>query len=299
MLKAERRALTTGDLGGVDEEHSEQHHKAIAEGRIPARAINAILPLGILIFGTLAGIYVTGLESAGDGASMRDVIGSGDSYKAMMWASWSAVLVAAVMTLAQRLLDLPALIDAWYAGVKSMVTALVILTLAWALSQVNDDLQTAEYLASALGGTLSPAFVPALVFVLAGAMAFATGTSWGVMGIMVPLVVPVAWTVMSSHAADPSALMPILYASVAALLSGAVWGDHCSPISDTTILSSMAAKCDHIEHVRTQLPYALGVGLVSIFIGYIPAGLGVPWWLLLPLGAGILFFLLRSIGERA
>jgi Na+/H+ antiporter NhaC len=104
---------------------------------------------------------------------------------------------------------------------------------------------------------------------LAGVTAFATGTSWGTMGILVPLVVPLAWAVMSVNGMTDAGDMHILYSSVSCVLAGAVWGDHCSPISDTTVLSSIASGCNHIEHVRTQLPYALLVGLVAIVIGWL------------------------------
>jgi Na+/H+ antiporter NhaC len=119
------------------------------------------------------------------------------------------------------------------------------------------------------------------------------------MGILMPLVVPLAWGVLAADglAADP-ANYHILYSAVSAVLAGAVWGDHCSPISDTTILSSLASSCDHIDHVRTQLPYALLVGLVAIFLGTLPAGFGAPWWLCLPVGAGVLLAVLWFVGKE-
>jgi hypothetical protein len=123
---------------------------------------------------------------------------------------------------------------------------------------------------SVLGETLPPGVVPAIIFVLSAATAFATGSSWGTMGILMPLVVPLVWAVLLANGvADPSNYH-IIYSTVACVLAGSVWGDHCSPISDTTILSSMASGCDHVEHVRTQLPYALVVGTVAVLIGTLP-----------------------------
>jgi Na+/H+ antiporter NhaC len=179
-----------------------------------------------------------------------------------------------------------------------MLLAIIILVLAWTLSGVNEALHTGDFLVSVLGDTLPPALIPALVFVLSAFTAFATGSSWGVMGIMMPLVVPLTWAVMAAGGLTSSPEhLPIFYAAIAAVMAGAVWGDHCSPISDTTILSSLASSCDHIDHVRTQLPYALTVGAVSMVVCTLPAGYGVPWWLVLPLAAVVLLLGLRVFGQ--
>lgn len=143
------------------------------------------------------------------------------------------------------------------------------------------------------------ALIPAIAFILAAITAFTTGTSWGTMAILMPLVIPLAWAVMAVNGiADPSG-MHILYSSIACVLAGAVWGDHCSPISDTTVLSSIASGCNHIEHVRTQLPYALLVGVTGLLIGTIPAGFGLPPWISIIAGIAILYAILRTIGRRA
>jgi Na+/H+ antiporter NhaC len=143
------------------------------------------------------------------------------------------------------------------------------------------------------------AFVPAIVFMLAAVTAFSTGTSWGTMGILMPLAIPLAWAVMTVNGMADPAGMHILYSATACVLAGAVWGDHCSPISDTTVLSSIASGCDHIEHVRTQMPYALLVGAVAIVLGTIPAGYGMPAWVSILVGGAVLFGLLRYFGRKA
>ena len=150
-----------------------------------------------------------------------------------------------------------------------------------------------------LGDALHPGIVPALVFLLAAATAFATGSSWGTMGILLPLVVPLIWAVLLANGQADPAYYHIIYSTIACVLAGSVWGDHCSPISDTTILSSMASGCDHIAHVRTQIPYAFLVGMVAIFIGTVPTGFGFPWWLSLLIGFGLLFGVLRYFGKIA
>jgi Na+/H+ antiporter NhaC len=148
-----------------------------------------------------------------------------------------------------------------------------------------------------LGDSVSAGLLPTLIFLLAAATAFATGTSWGTMGILVPLVIPLTWAILGGDEnVDPTSL-PILYSSVSCVLAGAVWGDHCSPISDTTILSSMASGCDHVSHVRTQMPYALVVGTVAILAGTLPTSFGMPWWLGIMIGTAALWGVLRSVGR--
>jgi len=301
MLTAERRARSTGHVSRPDAhvgESPEEAREREPKAGKPQRAVNAVVPVLVLVFGTFVGIYVTGSAGSGPDASLRDIVGNGDSYKAMLWASLIAVIAAIVMTLGQNILSLVEIVDAWYAGVRSMLLAIIILVLAWTLSGVNEVLHTGDFLVSVLGETLSPALIPALVFVLSAFTAFATGSSWGVMGIMMPLVVPLTWAVMAANdmTASPDH-MHIFYSSVAAVMAGAVWGDHCSPISDTTILSSLASGCDHIDHVRTQLPYAITVGAVAVVVGTLPAGYGAPWWIVLPLAAVILLLGLRYLGQ--
>lgn len=294
MYKAEMRARTTGEvLGpGAEVDDAATGLEMAPNPDKPQRAINAIAPVLTLIVSVLTGLYVTG-----EGDNLRDIIGTADSYKALMWASLLSVVVAVVLSLSQRVLNLEETIAAWYSGVKSMMYAMIVLVLAWSLGAITEVLGTADYLVLVLGDTLPPGLVPAIVFVLAAATAFATGTSWGTMGILVPLVVPLSWSVMQVNGMTDAGDFHILYSSVASVLAGAVWGDHCSPISDTTILSSMASGCDHIEHVRTQLPYAGLVGVVAVLLGTVPAGFGFPWWLSLIIGTGFLLLALRVIGK--
>jgi Na+/H+ antiporter NhaC len=125
---------------------------------------------------------------------------------------------------------------------------------------------------------------------------FATGTSWGTMGILMPLTIPLTWAILGNNGMAGDAGLPILYAAVSTVLAGAVWGDHCSPISDTTVLSSLASQCDHVDHVRTQVPYALTAGGVSIVVGLLPVGFGVPSWIVLPVSAAVLVGTLVWLG---
>lgn len=275
-------ALTTNDMKEVD-----------PKADIPRRAINAVLPILTLIAGVVGGMFATG-----EGENLREIVGSADPYKALIWGSLLGSLMGVALSVGQRILTLGECVSAWFSGARSMLYAVLILVLAWGLSGVTDQLGTAPYLVSLVGDHLHPGLMPALVFVLAAATAFATGSSWGTMGILLPLMVPLAWALMVANGMSGDLdNLPILYATVAAVMGGAVWGDHCSPISDTTILSSMASQCDHIEHVRTQLPYALLAGGAALFLGAIPAGFGVPWWVCLPVAAVLLIVVLRVLGR--
>lgn len=300
MLDAERRARR---MGVKKDSHlaqaSDEEHAPIqpVDGK-PQRAINAILPIGVLVGGVMVSLYVTGRSAvAAEDPSLREIIGAADAFKSLMWASLLSMLTAAALSLGQRILDLEQVVDAWYRGLRAMLYALIILLLAWSLGETSSLLGTAEYLVSQLGDTLPAWLLPTLVFVLAAATGFGTGSSWGAMAILLPLVVPLTWAVMESQGIADPAHMHILYSAIASVLAGSVWGDHCSPISDTTILSSMASGCDHVEHVRTQLPYALAVGAVAILCGSLPVALGLPWWLGLLFGSILLWLLLRFFGQ--
>jgi Na+/H+ antiporter NhaC len=252
-----------------------------------------------MVAGVLVGLYVTGRQALADipDPTLQDIIGNANSYVALMWASLVSMLSAAVLSLGQRIMNLEEVVNAWFHGVRAMLMAMIILILAWSLGEVTDILKTADFLVGVLGDALPAFMLPTLVFLLAAATAFATGSSWGAMGILFPLAMPLTWAVMVAHGQAGPEDMHILYSSIASILAGAVWGDHCSPISDTTILSSLASGCDHIEHVRTQLPYAMTVGGIAILTGSLMSALGSPWWLGIALGLIILWLILRFFGK--
>ncbi len=295
MYKAEIRARRGNVLSDTDDETpAMQGDDLEVKPNIPLRAVNAFVPIFVLIIGLAAGLYVTG-----EGDTITDIIGSANPYKAMMWASFVGALTAASMSIGQRILSAHETVDAWYGGARATLFGMIVLILAWSLSSVTAALNTQGYLVSILGDSLPLALVPAVVFILSSITAFSTGTSWGTMGILMPLVVPLAWAVMSINGMTGPADMHVLHSSVACCLAGAVWGDHCSPISDTTILSSIASGCNHIEHVRTQLPYALLVGAVAVLFGTIPGGYGLPPWISIIVGIAVLIAALRFVGRKA
>ena len=304
MLKAERRAFHTGrvlspamkqDSGPAPEEKDME-----AKEGVPHRAINAVVPMCVLIGVTMAAIYFTGLASpdrADD--SLREIIGNANSFASMMYGSVAGCIVALLMTMAQRLLTVHEITDAWFAGAKAVMLVIFVLTLAWSLSAVNTELHTSDFLISALGDTLNPNLMPFIIFILAAFMAFATGSSWGVMGIMMPMVVPLAWAVLVFNDMTGAEHMHIFYSAVSAVLAGAIWGDHCSPLAESTLLSAMASGCDLIDHVRSQMLYCIVVGGVGILAGTLPAGFGAPWWLCMLIGIIALWFIVQFFGQRA
>ena len=172
---------------------------------------------------------------------------------------------------------------------KTLVITCVILICAWSLSSVIKELGTARYLIQLLSGSIPAFLLPSIIFVLGGIMSFATGTSYGTMGILMPLTIPLA------HSINPE--MSYIIVCISAVLTGSIFGDHCSPISDTTILSSMGAGCNHIDHVRTQMPYSLFVASIAILFGYIPAGFGLNIYLILPVAFLVMFIGIQILGK--
>ncbi|MCP5090679.1 MAG: Na+/H+ antiporter NhaC family protein [Gammaproteobacteria bacterium] len=294
MHKAEMRARHSGEVTSSsaavssDKSGDEFYHK----DSVPCRAINAVLPIVTMVLTVIIGLFISG-----EGETITDIIGSANAYSVLIWASLLGCLMATVLSLGQRILTLDETVNAWLAGARFMMTGLVLLIMAWAVADVAEVLQTAPYLITVLGDSLSPYTLPTVIFLLAAATAFASGSSWGVMAILMPLVIPLCWAVLQSHGIADAEHMHILYSSIACVMTGAVWADHCSPISDTTVLSSLATGCDHMDHVRTQIPYALLGGITAVFLGVLPAGYGLPWFLLLPSGAIALVVAHRFLGK--
>lgn len=300
MLKAERKArkeesVTAGEMNKLE-----------IDENIKARWFNAVIPVLVIIFGTLAGLIYTGWdptiwsdEQLAFGRKISATIGNADSYKALLWSSLASVLMALLLTVSQRILSLRQSIDSLINGFKTMLTAVLILILAWSVALVTEHMHTASFISSSmLEMSLSPYLVPAITFILAALVSFSTGSSWGTMAILYPLMLPATWLITQDYGMDYNTSMLIFYNVVSCVLAGSVLGDHCSPISDTTILSSLASSCNHIEHVRTQLPYALTVGVVSMIAGTLPAAFGISSYILFPAGLLILLLTILFLGRK-
>jgi Na+/H+ antiporter NhaC len=267
---------------------------------------NAAIPVLIIIFGTIAGLFYTGWDSnvwnndnIAFSTKLSTIIGGSDSYKSLIWSSLFGVFIAILLTTGQRILTLKDSIDSLIKGFKTMLTAILILILAWSLALVTENMHTADFISQSLINiNVSPFLLPSLTFILAGLISFATGSSWGTMAVLYPLILPASWLISKNYGMDYSESLSIFYNVVSSILAGSVLGDHCSPISDTTILSSLASSCNHIEHVRTQLPYAVTVGCVSVIFGTIPSAYGVSSWILFPVGFLVMYFIIKLFGKK-
>jgi Na+/H+ antiporter NhaC len=259
---------------------------------------NAVLPVLSVLAVVVVGLYATGRSAAGPDARLMDIFGEADPFSTLIWGAFAGCLVAFLLTVGQRLLTLNEVMEAWVAGIKAMMLALMILVLAWSLGAVTEQMGTAQYLASALQGNVPLRLLPALVFLVAAGMSFATGTSWGTMAILLPLVIPITAALGGAGGFESGTHYTLLLGTISSVLAGSIFGDHCSPISDTTILSSTASACDHVDHVRTQLPYALLVAGVGIVLGDIGTSYGLPVWVALPLAIGVLWGVLRFAGKE-
>ena len=296
MLKAERKARMTS---AMETEMTSSVSK-------PAHIIDALIPLLVLIFGTIIGLVATGYDasiwkstSVGFFSKLSTTIGAANSYKALLWASLASLLIAIVMTLLRGNLAFAKIMEEMVEGFKSMFNAVLILTMAWSIALVTKDMHTAEFVSHLLvQWSLSPMVVPMLTFVLAALIGFSTGTSWGTMAILYPLILPSSWLLCQEQGLSVEASMPLFYNVVASVLAGSVMGDHCSPISDTTIMSSLASSCNHLQHVKTQMPYALTVGGVALLIGVLPTALGLPSWVSFLAAFMILGLIVRLVGKK-
>jgi|LGOV01.1.fsa_nt_gb Na+/H+ antiporter NhaC len=311
MLKAEARARQTGKLiadGAIPLASKELTEMEISD-EIPLRMRNAIIPILTVIAFVVIGLYVNGRGAilASDNTALieqiketpfaftviRDALGYSNASVAMMWASFAGTIVAFTMVLTQKILTFRETMDAWVDGAKSLVIAVFVLVLAWGIGSVAKDLGTAKFLISILSGKISPNVIPMVVFLLGCLIAFSTGTSWGTTALMMPIAVPLVYELSGG---DTGVL---LYATIGAVFTGAVFGDHCSPISDTTIMSSMAAASDHIDHVKTQMPYAVTAATVAVAVGYLPAAvLGINPFISVIAGWAICYAIIKIKGQR-
>ncbi len=285
-------ASDVGDLGVAES----------AADRPPAHPLLAGLPILTVILTTAFGLYFNGMQAAVENGvaspTIREILNHADSFAVLTWAALGGAMLAVGLVVGTRRQSLAEAVEGWVRGAKAMMIAMTILILAWSLSAVCETLGTADFLVETARQGLSARVLPALAFVLAAAVSFATGTSWGTMAILMPLICTLGAGWPPPTWLDADLAVRIHLAAVSAVLAGAVFGDHCSPISDTTILSSLATGADHVDHVKTQLPYAFVVGGVAVLVGYLPVGWGVSPWLSLAGGVALLAAILAWRGRR-
>ncbi len=278
MLKAEHRARTTHQLWAEGARPLAGTSELKVAKNASNNSINLWIPIILLIVLSFYFMWTSGGGSSAE--SFSQAISDADSMFSIFLATLIAFFVAIIMYLVQRIATVAEMMDSFLNGAQMMVYATLILVSAWSIKAVCDDLGTAPYIVNTLEGVLSPMVLPILTFLVSSFIALCTGTSWGTMGIVVPIVIPLGISV--------GAPLPIVISSV---LTGAVMGDHCSPISDTTVMSSTFSGSDHIDHVRTQFPYALTVTFVAV-ICYLLAGIGLPVIIVLLAGVLLLYLLI-------
>ncbi len=265
MRRAERRAREEGKLlrDGAQPMISEDVLAIPPEPHTPRRALNMILPIVVMVAMVPVGLYYTGLRSlpAGHDPAFWELLREASGSTSVYWAVSTAVVFAGVLYMLQGIMRLKETVDVALQGISALVPLALLMMMAFAIGHLcRQELHTGEYVADVIGQGLGAAWAPAAVFAISCFIAFSTGTSFGTFAIMLAIALPLA--------AQVGAHLPLV---VAAVLGGGVFGDHCSPISDTTIVSSMASASDHIDHVRTQLPYALTAGTVAVVL-YAVAG---------------------------
>ena len=288
MSGVEFKAMHEGDLGAID---PDEDAESLPTGSAGARVYDLIVPIAVLIVSCIVALmYVGGFFTAGDYQwKLIDSFGNTDATVGLPLGSLVALIVTIVYLMARRLISFKESMDAIPKGFIAMVPAILILTLATALKNTTGLLGSDVFVDNLLknAGALK-LFLPAIIFLIACFLAFATGTSWGTFGILIPIV----------SAAFGGLDSEIAVIGMSACLAGAVCGDHCSPISDTTIMASAGAQCNHVEHVSTQLPYAITVASVS-FVCYILAGVlqsvGLYWWVSLPIAIALMIGTLFAI----
>lgn len=274
MHAAETRVITTGEVlrPGSNPLSDDSSLRESIPADIPHRWFNAVIPVVTLISVTVLGMVVTGWpggfpKDASFVQKLLVIMDNTDSSRALVWAAYTSAVLAILMALGQKLLTLKKALTAWFEGARTMFLACIILVLAWTLGAICNEIHTADFIVYHTQDWISPAILPALTFLIAALISFATGTSFGTMSILIPLLIPLSVQLFG----DVNNVM--FWSTFAAIISGATFGDHCSPISDTTILSSLASGADNVDHVQTQLPYALIVGGVSLVFGFLPVGL--------------------------
>ncbi len=299
MLQAETRSQTTGEvLSKNAKPMMDKELVATLDASETSHWSNAAIPIVLVLAITIGGLFITGLQDLAQGVekSFINIISASNPNTALIWGSFFAGFIAIGISVFRGLLNISDAMDAWINGARSMVMACVILVLAWTIGDICAEIKTAEYIVDLTKDFLTPALLPPITFITAALISFSTGSSWATMSILVPVTVPMAIQLMTG---DNNAIVqtPIFISTFAAVLSGSVFGDHSSPIADTTVLSSTASGADHIDHVRTQLPYALVCAGIALVAGYFLTGIGVNVFISIFVGIGLSVAILKIFGK--
>jgi len=291
MLTAETRSWTEGKLLRDDAVPMQSAEDSLGDLLTDSPRLRFFLvPVGALIAVVVGGAFFTGLSASDPGASTLDVVGNAQFVDALLWGTFTMVSVAIALGVGSGVASLDEAMETVIDGFGMMLTALSILVMAWTIGTVTTALGTGVYVTSVAEQFVTPTLLPLVVLFAAAVVAFSTGTSWGTMAIVTPIAIPLAYSVGGGTAA----LLPV---AVGTIFSGAIFGDHCSPISDTTILASTFTGSDHIDHVRTQMYYAVTVLSVSALLLLTWGVTGITPVILLPIGAALLYGIVYVLSE--
>ena len=285
MKKHEKNAKETGDLFTSGTKQAIEKMEVNPKGRV----CDLIVPIIILIVSCVIGMIYSGGFFSGE--NFIDSFSNSDASVGLAYGAFVAIIITVIFYLCRRVLTFKSLMESLPEGFKAMVPAIMILACAWTLKAMTDSLGAKIFISQLIEGSAAgfQALLPAIIFLIAVGLSFATGTSWGTFGILIPIVLSVF-----------GAGEPITIVAISACMAGAVCGDHCSPISDTTIMASAGAQCDHINHVSTQLPYALTVAGVSA-VSYVIAGFIPNWMIALPISLVLMIgtlFVIKAVTNK-
>ncbi|MFO8114817.1 MAG: Na+/H+ antiporter NhaC family protein [Halorubrum sp.] len=291
MLTAEHRSWTEGKLlrdNAVPMQSAEESLGGLLTDSPQLRFF--LVPVASLIAVVIGGAFYTGIAASDAGASTLEIVGNAEFVDALLWGTFTMVAVAITLGVGSGVASLDEAMETVIDGFSMMLTALSILVMAWTIGTVTTALGTGVYVTNVAESFVTPTLLPLVVLFAAALVAFSTGTSWGTMAIVTPIAIPLAWSVGGGTAA----LLPV---AVGTIFSGAIFGDHCSPISDTTILASTFTGADHIDHVRTQMYYAVTVLAVSALLLLTWGVTGITPVVLLPVGAALLYGIVYVLSE--
>ena len=288
MKLHEKNAVENGDLFTTGTKQAVDDMKVNEKGKV----IDLVLPILVLIVCCVIGmVYSGGIFDKENPVGFIEAFSNSDASVGLVYGASIAIIFTIIYYLIRRVLSFKSIMESLPEGFKAMVPAIMILACAWTLKAMTDSLGAKIFISQLIEGSASTfqSFLPAIIFVIAVGLSFATGTSWGTFGILIPIVLSVF-----------GAGEPITIVAISACMAGAVCGDHCSPISDTTIMASAGAQCDHINHVSTQLPYALTVAGVSA-VSYVLAGFLPKWYIVLPISIALMIgtlFVIKAVSGK-
>lgn len=290
--------------------------------------INVLIPVLSVLFAAFAGLIISGAENVYEILSEKNLyngsysfmaiwdrvtlldkedvnffdklgalLSNADFYLALLWASFFGLTVAIVLTIFKRGISLSRTISAMVQGFMMMVSPIIILIFAWAFADMLQDLHTAEFLTSLFTRSINPLFIPVLVFLISALFSFTSGSVWGTMAILYPLLLPITWILCLKEGLNSDDALVVIYNVTAMILTGSVFGIHCSPVSDTTILSSISSKSNPIAHIRTQIPYAATVALVSLCVSLFTVT-GFHWSVYFLVGFASIILIVKILGKR-